>query len=162
MENDMTDDNTAPDPTGFLRDYEEKDRTLKALSTSLHTANKKALFDTLEAAGITSVHVTFDGSGDSGQIEEIGAVSGDQPRDFPAGMVILGRAYWGRSEADLVECSVYQAVETLAYDFLEETHSGWENNAGAYGEFAFDVAGRSITLDYNERFEDSEYTQHIY
>jgi hypothetical protein len=158
----MTDDNSAPDPTGFLRDYDEKDSAFKALSASMHAANKKALFDALEAAGITRVLVSFDGSGDSGQIEEIGAVSGDQLRDFPPGTVVIGRAYWGASEADLVECSVYQAVETLVYDFLDETHSGWENNAGAYGEFTFNVTGRSITLDYNERFEESEYTQHIY
>jgi len=158
----MTDDNIAPDPTGFLRDYDEKNRAFKALSASMHAANKTALFDALEAAGITSVLVTFDGSGDSGQIEEIGAVSGDQPRDFPAGAVVIGRAYWGADEADRMECSVYQAVETLAYAFLEETHGGWENNEGAYGEFTFSVADRSIILDYNERIETSEYTQHIY
>lgn len=158
----MTDENTAPDPTGFLRDYDEKDRAFKALSASLHATNKKALFDTLEAAGITSVLVTFDGSGDSGQIEEIGAMSGDQPRDFPAGTMVVGRAFWGASEAEQAECSVRDAVEALAYAFLEETHGGWENDAGAYGEFTFNVAGRSITLDYNERFEDSEYTQHIF
>ena len=158
----MTDDNTAPDPTGFLRDYDEKDRAFKALSASMHAANKKALFDALEAAGITSVLVSFDGSGDSGQIEEIGAVSGDQPRDFPADTVVIGCAYWGASEADRMESSVYQAVESLAYAFLEETHGGWENNEGAYGEFTFTVADRSIILDYNERIETSEFTQHVF
>ena len=158
----MTDDNTAPDPTGFFRDYDEKNRAFKALSASLHNANKKALFDALEADGITSVLVSFDGSGDSGQIEEIDALSGGEPWDFPAGTVAIGRAYWGRSETEQVDCTVRDAVETLAYAFLEETHAGWENNEGAYGEFAFDVAGRSITLDYNERVETSEYTQRLF
>jgi hypothetical protein len=55
-----------------------------------------------------------------------------------------------------------EAIEQLAYDFLRETHDGWENNAGAYGDFYFDVAERTITLNYNERFEDSEYTQHVF
>lgn len=53
-----------------------------------------------------------------------------------------------------------EAIETLAYAFLESTHGGWENNGGAYGEFDFDVAAGTITLDYNERFESSENYTH--
>ena len=55
-----------------------------------------------------------------------------------------------------------EAIERLAYDFLEETHGGWENNEGAYGNFLFDVTERTITLNYNERIETSEYTQHVF
>ena len=46
-------------------------------------------------------------------------------------------------------------VEQTAYDFLRETHRGWENNEGAYGDLHFDVNDRTITLDYNERIETS-------
>lgn len=55
-----------------------------------------------------------------------------------------------------------EVVETLVYALLEQTHCGWENNEGAYGEFTFDVGDRSITLDYNERIESSEYTRHVF
>ena len=158
----MTEDNTTPEQTDFMCDYAAKDRAFKALSTSLHVANKKTLFDALEAAGITSVLVHFDGYGDSGQVEDIDAVSGDQPRDLPTGTVVIARAHWGTSETEQAECSVRDAVEALAYAFLEETHGGWENNQGAYGEFTFTVANRSIVLDYNERFESSEYSQHLF
>jgi hypothetical protein len=158
----MTDENSAPDPTGFLRDYDEKQRAYKSLSDSLHAANKKALFDALAAAGITSVLVRFDGCGDSGQIEDIDAVAGDLPRDFPPGTIAISRAYWGTTEPEHSECNVRDAVETLAYALLEETHGGWENNEGAYGEFTFGVAQRTITLDYNERIETSEFTQHVF
>ncbi len=158
----MTDDKTTPVPKDIWRSYEEKEGAFKALSASLHTANKRIVFDALQAAGITRVLVQFDGSGDSGQIEDIGAVSGDEPRDFPAGKVVIGCPTWGASEVRYEDCSVRDAVETLAYGFLEETHSGWEINEGAYGEFTFDVADRSITLDYNERIETSEYTQHLF
>ena len=51
---------------------------------------------------------------------------------------------------------IRDAIETLAYDFLDKTQSGWENNEGAYGDFTFDVAARTITLDYNERRTESE------
>jgi hypothetical protein len=158
----MTDETSAPDPTGFLRDFDEKQRAYKTLSESIHAANKDALFPTLAAAGITSVLVRFDGSGDSGQIEEIDIVAGDKPATFPAENVVILRADWGATEPERVESSVNDAVEALVYAFLEETHGGWENNEGAYGEFTFNVPERTITLDYNERYEDSHYTQHSF
>lgn len=158
----MTDENPAPDPTGFLQEFDEKQRAYKALCESIHAANKDALFPILAAAGITSILVRFDGCGDSGQIEEVDVLAGDKPASFPAGQVTIQRAYWGATEAERTESSVNDAVETLVYAFLEETHSGWENNEGAYGEFSFNVAARTITLDYNERYEDSRYTQHSF
>ncbi len=158
----MNDENPTPDPSGFLRDFDEKQRAYKALSESLHAANKTALFDVLASAGITSVLVRFDGSGDSGQIEEIDAVAGDQPRDFPPSTIAISRAHWGEGEPESSESNVRDAVESLAYALLEETHGGWENNEGAYGEFIFGVAERTITLDYNERIETSEFTQHVF
>ena len=156
----MTDESSAPDPTGFLREFDEKQRAYKTLSESIHAANRDALFPVLAAVGITSILVRFDGSGDSGQIEEIDILAGEKPVSFPDGQVSIQRASWGASEPERTECSVNDAVETLVYAFLEETHGGWENNEGAYGEFTFNVAERTITLDYNERYEDSHYTQH--
>ena len=63
-----------------LAEYEAHDRR----SAALFPANKAALFDALGAAGITTVTVTFDGYGDSGQIEEITAQQGDRVVDLPA------------------------------------------------------------------------------
>lgn len=122
--------------------------------------NKTALFDALAQAGITSVLVTFDGSGDSGQIEEIDATSDAVPTLLPASDVEIATPLWDGSALERRCCSVRDAVEALAYAFLEETHGGWENNEGAYGEFRFDVAQRTIALDYNERIETSEYHGH--
>lgn len=53
-------------------------------------------------------------------------------------------------------------IERLVYDLLTDTHCGWENNDGAYGDFTFDVAERTITLDHNERYTASEYSQHVF
>jgi hypothetical protein len=158
----MTDETSAPDPTGFLREFDEKQRTYKALCESIHAANKDALFPVLAAAGITRILVRFDGSGDSGQIEEIDVLAGEKPVSLPNGQVTIQRADWGATEPESIESSVNDAVETLVYAFLEETHGGWENNEGAYGEFTFNVAERTITLDYNERYEDAHYTQHTF
>jgi hypothetical protein len=43
-----------------------------------------------------------------------------------------------------------------------DTHCGWENNDGAYGDFIFDVAKRTITLDFNERYTASDYSQNVF
>ena len=74
----------------------------------------------------------------------------------------LSLAVWGHAEPERTVMSVRDAIERLAYDFLEETHEGWENSDGAYGDFIFDVAERTITLEYNERHMESDYSQHVF
>jgi hypothetical protein len=56
--------------------------------------------------------------------------------------------------------TLQDAIETLAYDYLEETHYGWENNDGAFGTFVFDVPARNVTLEHNERFTDYNTFKH--
>src|SRR3546814_12907225 len=104
--------------------------------------------------------VTFDGSGDSGQIEDIQAHAGDQLADIPTTPVEIARLDFHATEPERLTEPLSEAIETLAYAFLEQTHGGWENNEGAFGEFVFDVAGETITLDYNERVETSENHTH--
>jgi hypothetical protein len=158
----MSDNNPTPSPAFDANDFLEKDRAFTALSDSIRPANKTALFDALAAAGITSVLVHFDGSGDSGQIEDVDATAGDQPAEIPNGDIEIAQVHWGNPEIERTTFSVREAIESLAYDFLEQTHGAWEDNEGAYGEFTFDVAQRTITLDYNERVETSEYSQHMF
>src|SRR3546814_2923216 len=56
----------------------------EALATALLPVNKTALFDVLAAAAVTTVVVSFDGYGDSGQIESVEARAGDDVVDLPA------------------------------------------------------------------------------
>jgi hypothetical protein len=140
----------------------QKDRELSALQDEIRPANKNGVFDALAKAGITGVIVAFDGCGDSGQIERIDAWIGDKPAELPAAQVEIATARWGSPNVDRNALPIAEAIEALAYDFLRGTHEGWENNAGAFGEFTFDVTSRAITLDYNERFESSEYHQHVF
>jgi hypothetical protein len=115
--------------------------------------NKTVVFDALDAAGIATVVVSFDGYGDSGQIERVeveGAVDA-----LPAATVEIATAIWGGLEPQRQSISLADAIEKLIYDFLGSAHDGWEDNDGAYGEFTFDVADRTIRLDYNERYTAS-------
>ena len=156
--NDTTNSSPLIDPTSWLA----RDREFEKLCESVHPENKAALFDALAQAGITSVEVIFDGYGDSGQIEDITAKAGDKGVALPAVNVEVARADWGSPDVVRMAHPLPQAIEQLAYNFLRETHAGWENNEGAYGDFLFDVADRTITLNYNERIETSEYTQHVF
>ena len=153
---------TTSSTDAILTDWEAKRAAQDRLRDELQPRNKGALFDALAAAGVTLVVVTFDGYGDSGQIENIEVKAGDTVVDMPVGEIEMASAVWGQVEPDRSSVSIRNAVEQIAYDFLGQTHCGWENNDGAYGDFTFDVTARTVTLDYNERYTESDYTQHIF
>jgi hypothetical protein len=148
--------------TGVASDWDAKRAAQDRLHAELQPQNQAALFGALAAAGITLIVVTFDGYGDSGQIENIEAKAGDAVVAMPAGEVEIAEAIWDQPEPGRSTVSIADAIERLAYNLLEQTHCGWENNDGAYGDFTFDVAERTITLDYNERYTASEYSQHVF
>ena len=116
--------------------------------------NKTAVFDALAAAGITFVTVEFDGEGDSGGIERVSASSGDTSAELPAGSVAFHQVQFSDATPVMTRETLRDAIEGLCYDYLAEEHGGWENNDGAFGTFAFDVAARTIELEFNERFSD--------
>jgi hypothetical protein len=142
------------DPIVATGDDRKSDRiSHHRLCVELRLHNKTVVFDALDAAGIATVVVSFDGYGDSGQIERVeveGAVDA-----LPAATVEIATAIWGELEPQRQSMSLADAIEKLIYDFLGSAHDGWEDNDGAYGEFTFDVADRTIRLDYNERYTAS-------
>ena len=156
----MTEAIPSYDPAAAWAAIEAQYAARKRLAEDVRPANKAALFDALAAAGIATVIVTFDGSGDSGQIESVDANDGEQPIDLPSVVITMRDVLWDGSAVETLKLPVAEAVERLAYAFLEEIHDGWEINEGAYGEFTFDVAEHAIRLDYNERVESSEYSEH--
>lgn len=159
----MTDaSDTTPQPTAPLSDWEMKAAARAKLEAELFTLNKAALLNALMLAGVTRVVVSFDGYGDSGQIENVEAQAGDDPVTMPVATIQLAEAVWDQAEPKRSSVSIAEAVESLAYDVLGRTHCGWENNDGAYGDVIFDTAEETITLDYNERYTASENYTHTF
>lgn len=141
----------------ILADQAERD----AAEVALHARNKEALFDGLRLVGIAHVLVTFDGSGDSGQIESIEARSdADQNVTLPAAQITFAGIDWQSGAPTERRLTVEAAVEELVYDLLSDTHSGWQDNDGAYGEFCIDARARTIHLEFNEWFTSSELFTH--
>ena len=85
-------------------DRQEREHTNRA--DELLPSNKTALFEALAAANITIVVVTFDGYGDSGQVENIEVKSGDEIGNLPAGAIEIARPVWGSSEIDRQSLSI--------------------------------------------------------
>ena len=147
---------------GSLADWETKRAAHDRLHAELQPLNKAVLFDALAAASVTLVVVSFDGYGDSGQIENVEVKAGDTVVAMPESTIEIAEAVWDQPEPNRTTISIADVIERLVYDLLTDTHCGWENNDGAYGDFTFDVAERTITLDYNERYTECEYSQHVF
>ena len=151
---------TTSDANIVLQAWYQAEQEHARRANEILPANKAVLFDALAAAGITSVLVEFDGYGDSGQIEDITAKVGDEPAELPDERIEIFDPVWGSAEIEKQTMTIREAIEALAYAFLRQTHAGWENNDGAYGDFTFDIAAWRISLDYNERYTSSENYSH--
>lgn len=162
----MTDPSSQPvatiDAQAAWQRYLEKAAERDVLFDTLMPENQSAIFDALASVGIVTVLVNFDGYGDSGQIESVTAIGPDGEMVLPE----IGISY--ASPGDITEddpvnrkqISLAEAIETLCYDLLRSTHAGWENNDGAFGDFAFDVPTRTISLDHNDRYTAIESYAH--
>ncbi len=125
----MTDTQSAHTPACDFTAYDQKNREHARIAEALLTSNKAALFDALATAGIEIVTVVFDGYGDSGQLEKIEAQAGDRIIALPSGEIEIARHVCGTPNIERQTQPISIAIETLAYDFLGQTHGGWEKMA---------------------------------
>jgi len=158
----MNDSPTTPAPELDFAAWERQERAHTSRAADVLPANKTTLFDALAAAAITIVVVTFDGCGDGGQIENIEVKAGDETVTLPPGTIEIARPVWGSCDIERQTMTIQDVIDALVYAFLGDSHGGWQDSDGAYGDFTFDVAERTITLDYNERRMESDYSQHVF
>ena len=136
-------------------------------------SNAKALFDYLEKnSKITSIEATFDGCGDSGQINAVNYYDHRgkdvaAPLDNIPGSRLEAGHHWNEKTKKIEELPVRQGcaeelVHEICYDKLASKHMGWEINEGSYGTFSFDVLNRKISLEFNERVESVNTTEEIF
>jgi hypothetical protein len=123
------------------------------------TRNKNLIFDALAEIGIHRVTIDYDGSGDSGQIEGIEAWdAANEKIPLPSSRKVQLASE--NPDQPVGNLGLEAAVEELAWDYLYDNHSGWENNDGAFGTFVFNVPGRTITLEHNERYTELNTSTH--
>ena len=123
------------------------------------TRNKNLIFAALAEIGIHRVTIDYDGSGDSGQIEGIEAWdAANEKIPLPSSRKVQLASE--NPDQPVGDIGLEAAVEELAWDYLYDNHSGWENNDGAFGTFVFNVPGRTITLEHNERYTELNTSTH--
>lgn len=155
---------TAVDTEGRWQSYLEREAARNALFEALRPINQNTIFDALASAGIFSLVVEFDGYGDSGQIESITATGTAGETDLPETSIDYATPSHGDDGEGVRKTAMplADAIEELCYDLLRHTHAGWENNDGAFGDFTFDVAARTIGLDHSERYTAIESYSHAW
>lgn len=136
----------------------------------INDSNKEIIFDLLSSKGVATVTVTFDGGGDSGQIEEVIFLSeeNEEMSDDICEIVVKGAkissgSVW--SDGDFKHTykndpTVKELIESFCYSALEALYGGWEINDGSFGEFVFRVKDRAVCFDFNERYTDSRLYEH--
>jgi len=135
-------------------------------------SNAKALFDFLQKSRIVTINATFDGCGDSGQINGVEYLD-HRGKDMatPVGKVPNSRLeagyHWNDKKKKMEELPprqgcVEELVHEICYDKLGSKHMGWEINEGSYGTFSFDVLNRKISLEFNERIESVNTTEETF
>jgi hypothetical protein len=114
---------------------------------------KKAILPRLQDAGIDRVEIRFDGSGDSGAVEECVCLDATgAPMPCPDVTLLEGEADKADRTGSAELHSLGQVLEQLTYLALERHHPGWEINDGACGELVIDVAEATFVLDCSLRF----------
>jgi len=165
--------------TALIADYTAAHTEFRKLQISILRKAKPILFGALETAGITRVTVSFDGSGDSGQIESVEAYDAESQKvDLPTEPITYPFAtmegrydpcsetpseqrFTGYEVQEIEKSSLIQdIIEEIFWDFIGAKHGGWENNDGGYGECVFEVESQTIRLEMNERYTETNYYEH--
>jgi hypothetical protein len=97
----------------------------------------------LKEAGVESVHIQYDGCGDSGQIESIEFVDRDGNPAVGAGNIRLTEDQLGN----------------LFYDLSQTRHPYWEDGDGAFGEFVWNLLDDTLKHTHNDRFTEYHTTE---
>ena len=114
----------------------------------------------LKTFGVTSITASYDGSGDSGSMDDISLHYAD-PR------VITGdtrtQQFW-QFVSEKVDCvpadqqiftkKFGDAFENALWKLLTNEFGGWENNDGASGDIDINVETGKIEIEHNERYTE--------
>ena len=113
-------------------------------------------------ADYEQIVVTFDGSGDSGQIEDMDFQFYDElaipkhPATLSIGVFDVQEGFAhheGKWEPIIKqkELTLADALEIVTYDILNANMPGWEINEGTSGTVTYDIDTGAIRCEFNER-----------
>ncbi len=138
--------------------------------------NTKTVCISLAEHGFAQANVPFDGSGDEGDTGYVSVyTSSDLQRiakegrrhavlslsDLPVPDISVAIVDTYPSDKINVQLmSLEQALKDTADKIIELGRSGWCDGPGAYGTVTFDVASKTASLEFNQRFHlESQHTR---
>lgn len=104
--------------------------------------------------GIVKIEVSYEGYGDSGDIENIDFydASGKALDDFT-----VPNPYFGRDELENEQVDFTELLQELVWTWLEHAHGGWEINEGSTGHYTLTLDENVLTV---ANTHDSRYTSY--
>lgn len=133
----------------------------------LREVNFNNLIAHLEAAGVASVDVDFDGCGDSGSIEEASCFDANETpmtlTDSPIEMdlLVVDHGHFDSTSQKWVSeivrktLPLAQALDDFIEDEVEGTGINWYDNDGGFGYWRLNVAERLLDFEINVRYTES-------
>jgi hypothetical protein len=91
--------------------------------------------------GWKSIHINYDGAGDSGSVEEIQLYNPDEG--------------FSRSYQDL-DGEEYLKIEEAFYRLFDHSMGDWVNNDGGYGQLVINLEDGSFTNEVNYRVVETD------
>jgi hypothetical protein len=144
----------------------------RGLTKEQKRTNEKRFRTLFLLHGIDCVQVSFDGSGDSGQIDDVAFFKNEKLFDAKSVDVTVFRAgdpvfdtkkkKWTVAPNQEVQMSLHEAIEHHVDLLLNESNVDWYNNDGGFGHWHWRV-GEGVDFEVNQRIvqHNIEYsTQH--
>ena len=110
----------------------------------------------LSGMGVTGILVRYDGSGDSGQIEEIQYCT----KPIDAIEDVEDNVHYESPELSVLSSGLKSEIEDFVYNKLLEDIEDWYNNEGGYGTVSIMVPSGQYSIDNNIRVIDYEHYTH--
>lgn len=106
--------------------------------------------------GVTGIKIHYDGSGDSGAIEEVNYTTDPcaSPNDVDDNVEV-----WGGNSLSEISDSAYEKFRSLGYKLLEGVED-WYNNEGGFGDICICVPSGKYIINNNVRITNVEFYLH--
>jgi hypothetical protein len=117
----------------------------------------KALVE-LKHHHITGILISYDGSGDSGSIENI-CYTKENFEKIEEIEDIIDDIWHNKNALKFLSESLHSTLEDVGYDLLENVED-WYNNDGGYGNILIDVNRAIYHIDNNVRIMTSQHYEH--
>jgi hypothetical protein len=132
-------------------------------AAEVNKINKQVLVEFMRSNGIDEIVIDFDGSGDSGQMDDVICYPEDKNNLLKTQLPLISCHHrfadgkWTLVE-ELRKAEAHDVAADISYGILENHHGGWEINEGSYGKIRINTNG-SGSIEFHERVIETNYSE---